>query len=407
LICIQQLCYVFLFFSFFPPSSNHVHPDSISTSLSDRDNEEAGRSDRYTATSRPLQRPTSRRNDHSEEQLEESYRRQAADLLRPLNFKSTEEKAPLRNRFIPNAGGTTTSVEPIECFDSNVTFDEVAGLHEQIQTLRESVVLPLVYPELFQSKTIEPPRGVLFHGPPGTGKTLLARALANECTRMSSGEGLASTIPGVSAANARPIAFFMRKGADVLSKWVGETERMLRDLFEEAHRLKPSIIFFDELDGLAPVRSSRQDQVHSSIVATLLSLMDGLDRRPGVVVIGATNRPDAIDPALRRPGRFDREFHFKLPNMDTRRRILQINTAKWDPKPDDQLLDYLASETTGYCGADMKALTTEACLCCLRRQYPQIYESKVKLDIDLKYLVVSLPLGRSSVNTHSTLDISK
>ncbi|VDL23777.1 unnamed protein product [Hymenolepis diminuta] len=359
---------------------NHDHPESITPSLSDRDNEEAVRPDRYPPTSRPLKRPASRRNDRSEDQLEESYRRQAAEILRPMNFKSTEEPAPLRNRFIPNAGGTTASVEPIECFDSNVTFDEVAGLQEQIQTLRESVVLPLVYPELFQSKTIEPPRGVLFHGPPGTGKTLLARALANECTRMSSGEGLASTISGVSTANARPIAFFMRKGADVLSKWVGETERMLRDLFEEAHRLKPSIIFFDELDGLAPVRSSRQDQVHSSIVATLLSLMDGLDRRPGVVVIGATNRPDAIDPALRRPGRFDREFPFRLPNLDTRRRILQINTAKWDPKPDDQ--------TTGYCGADMKALTAEACLCCLRRQYPQIYESKVKLDINLKYLVV-------------------
>ncbi|KAM7534657.1 hypothetical protein Aperf_G00000113139 [Anoplocephala perfoliata] len=363
------------------------HNGSPSSSLSDRDNEEVVREslDRYSPSS-PHKRPSRSHRNEAPDELEESYLRQAAEILRPISFKPTDEPALLRNRFIPNAG--VTSVEPMECFDTSVTFNDVAGLQPQIQTLRESVVLPLVYPELFQNKTIEPPRGVLFHGPPGTGKTLLARALANECMRMSSGEGLASNISGVSPANARQISFFIRKGADCLSKWVGETERLLRDLFDEAYRLRPSIIFFDELDGLAPVRSSRQDQVHSSIVATILSLMDGLDRRPGVVVIGATNRPDAIDPALRRPGRFDREFTFRLPNRDARRRILEIHTAKWDPKPSDQLLDYLASETTGYCGADIKALTTEACLCCLRRQYPQVYESKVKLDLDLKYLVV-------------------
>ncbi|XP_043922112.1 ATPase family AAA domain-containing protein 2 [Protopterus annectens] len=143
-------------------------------------------------------------------------------------------------------------------------------------------------------------RGCLFYGPPGTGKTLVARALANECS-----------------IGDRRVSFFMRKGADCLSKWVGESERQLRLLFDQAYSLRPSIIFFDEIDGLAPVRSSRQDQIHSSIVSTLLALMDGLDSRGEVVVIGATNRLDSIDPALRRPGRFDREFLFNLPDRDT------------------------------------------------------------------------------------------
>src|ERR1700742_5327257 len=125
-------------------------------------------------------------------------------------------------------------------------------------------------------------------------------------------------------------AFFMRKGADVLSKWVGEAERQLRLLFEEARNCQPSIIFFDEIDGLAPVRSSKQDQIHASIVSTLLALMDGMDGRGQVIVIGATNRPDAIDSALRRPGRFDREFYFPLPSLPDRQAILRINTHQWE-----------------------------------------------------------------------------
>jgi SpoVK/Ycf46/Vps4 family AAA+-type ATPase len=148
------------------------------------------------------------------------------------------------------------------------------------------VFLPLVYPELFERFHISPPRGVLFYGPPGTGKTLVARALAAQASRAG-----------------RRVSFFMRKGADILSKWVGEAERQLRLLFEEAQRHAPSIIFFDEIDGLAPVRSSKQDQIHNSIVSTLLALMDGLDSRGQVVVVGATNRVDALDGALRRPGR--------------------------------------------------------------------------------------------------------
>ncbi|KAH9065165.1 P-loop containing nucleoside triphosphate hydrolase protein [Lactarius deliciosus] len=181
-----------------------------------------------------------------------------------------------------------------------------------INSLKEMTLLPLLYPEVFQRFGLTPPRGVLFHGPPGTGKTLLARALAASCR-----------------SNGKGISFFMRKGADVLSKWVGEAERQLRLLFEEARNSQPSIIFFDEIDGLAPVRSSKQDQIHASIVSTLLALMDGMDGRGQVVVIGATNRPDAVDPALRRPGRFDREFYFPLPTLDARNKILRIMTKEW------------------------------------------------------------------------------
>ncbi len=149
----------------------------------------------------------------------------------------------------------------------------------------------------------------------------------------------------------------MRKGADCLSKWVGEAERQLRLLFEEARNQQPSIIFFDEIDGLAPVRSSKQDQIHASIVSTLLALMDGMDGRGQVVVIGATNRPDAIDPALRRPGRFDREFFFPLPGLDARERILRIMTRKWDGwdgEKGQENTKGLAKLTKGYGGADLR-----------------------------------------------------
>ena len=155
----------------------------------------------------------------------------------------------------------------------------------------------------------------MYLSPPGTGKTLTARALAN-------------SLSGGNKVGDRKVSFFMRKGADCLSKWVGEGERQLRLLFEQAKKFQPSIIFFDEIDGLAPVRSVKQDQIHASIVSTLLALMDGLDSRGQVVVIGATNRPDAIDPALRRPGRFDRELLFSLPDASARKSILEINTSE-------------------------------------------------------------------------------
>ena len=248
--------------------------------------------------------------------------------------------------------------------DPNVNFDGVGGLQGHIDQLKEMVALPLLYPEVFQRFHVTPPRGVLFHGPPGTGKTLLARALASSVS-----------------SQGKKVTFYMRKGADALSKWVGEAERQLRLLFEEARKTQPSIIFFDEIDGLAPVRSSKQEQIHASIVSTLLALMDGMDGRGQVIVIGATNRPDSVDPALRRPGRFDREFYFPLPNTEARRAILDIHTKGWNPPLDSDFKDEIAKATKGYGGADLRALCTEAALNAVQRRYPQIYKSNEKLQI--------------------------
>ncbi|XP_047243849.1 ATPase family AAA domain-containing protein 2B isoform X2 [Girardinichthys multiradiatus] len=287
----------------------------------------------------------------------------------PMNLTAESlASGVLRDRF--KVGASLADVDPMN-LDNSVKFDNVGGLSNHIQSLKEMVVFPLLYPEVFEKFKIQPPRGCLFYGPPGTGKTLVARALANECSQ-----------------GDRRVAFFMRKGADCLSKWVGESERQLRLLFDQAYLMRPSIIFFDEIDGLAPVRSSRQDQIHSSIVSTLLALMDGLDSRGEIVVIGATNRLDSIDPALRRPGRFDREFLFSLPDKKARKHILEIHTRDWNPKLSEPFLDELAEKCVGYCGADIKALCTEAALMALRRRYPQIYGSSVKLKLDVKSIVL-------------------
>lgn len=255
---------------------------------------------------------------------------------------------------------------------TDITFDSVGGLDDKIHQLKEMVQLPLSYPEIFAAKNMTPPRGVLFYGPPGTGKTLMARALAASCS-----------------SESRKVTFYMRKGADCLSKWVGEAERQLRLLFEEAKNNQPSIIFFDEIDGLAPVRSSKQEQIHASIVSTLLALMDGMDGRGQVVVIGATNRPDAIDPALRRPGRFDREFYFPLPTTEARRKIIDIHTKGWEPPLENAFKDQLAELTKGYGGADLRALCTEAALNAVQRTYPQIYMTPEKLKVDAQSIKVS------------------
>ncbi|THW97218.1 AAA-domain-containing protein [Aureobasidium pullulans] len=265
--------------------------------------------------------------------------------------------------------------------DPNVNFDGVGGLEDHIDRLKEMVQLPLMYPEIFQTFKVTPPRGVLFHGPPGTGKTLLARALASSIS-----------------TNGKKVTFYMRKGADALSKWVGEAERQLRLLFEEARKTQPSIIFFDEIDGLAPVRSSKQEQIHASIVATLLALMDGMDGRGQVIVIGATNRPDSVDPALRRPGRFDREFYFPLPNVKARRAILDIHTKGWEPPLKPEFKDQLAALTRGYGGADLRSLCTEAALNAVQGTFPQIYSSNKKLLIDPSQIRVKAKDFMISVN---------
>lgn len=276
---------------------------------------------------------------------------QGAAAGTPANFGKIKDKQALAD------------ADPLGV-DQNVNFDGVGGLQGHIDQLKEMVALPLLYPEVFQRFHVTPPRGVLFHGPPGTGKTLLARALASSVS-----------------SQGRKVTFYMRKGADALSKWVGEAERQLRMLFEEARKTQPSIIFFDEIDGLAPVRSSKQEQIHASIVSTLLALMDGMDGRGQVIVIGATNRPDSVDPALRRPGRFDREFYFPLPNTEARRAILDIHTKGWEPPLKDNFKDEIARATTGFGGADLRALCTEAALNAVQRRYPQIYKSNEKLQI--------------------------
>uniref|UniRef100_A0A672S212 ATPase family AAA domain-containing protein 2 n=1 Tax=Sinocyclocheilus grahami TaxID=75366 RepID=A0A672S212_SINGR len=291
------------------------------------------------------------------------------DRCLPMNLRAEDlASGVLRDRV--KVGASLADVDPMN-LDSSVKFDSVGGLTHHIQSLKEMVVFPLLYPEVFEKFKIQPPRGCLFYGPPGTGKTLVARALANECSQ-----------------GDRKVSFFMRKGADCLSKWVGESERQLRLLFDQAYLMRPSIIFFDEIDGLAPVRSSRQDQIHSSIVSTLLALMDGLDSRGEIVVIGATNRLDSIDPALRRPGRFDREFLFNLPDKKARKHILEIHTRDWSPKLAEPFIDELAEKCVGYCGADVKALCTEAALAALRRRYPQIYSSSQRYQLDVASIVL-------------------
>ncbi|KAM4538680.1 ATPase family AAA domain-containing protein 2-like isoform 1-T2 [Odontesthes bonariensis] len=302
-------------------------------------------------------------SNQSDEDDSDDEEEKASSSSHPLSLRTRRDKMA--------AGAGLADIDPM-AIDQSVGFDSIGGLSGHISALKEMVVFPLLYPEVFDNFKIQPPRGCLFYGPPGTGKTLVARALANECSH-----------------DNRKVAFYMRKGADCLSKWVGESERQLRLLFEQAYLKRPSIIFFDEIDGLAPVRSSRQDQIHSSIVSTLLALMDGLDNRGEVVVIGATNRLDSIDPALRRPGRFDREFLFGLPDRESRREILKIHTRQWKPPPSEDFLDELAEKCVGYCGADIRAVCTEAALCALRRRYPQIYGTSQKLLLDVSSISVS------------------
>ncbi|XP_059178110.1 ATPase family AAA domain-containing protein 2-like isoform X3 [Physella acuta] len=338
-------------------------------------------------------------SSESESSDEKSFKRRKAksmakarSRMMPMNFSTNAQPSSSVIKDRVKSGASLADVEPMT-IDRNVTFNSIGGLGKHIRALKEMVVFPLLYDKVFERFNVDPPRGVLFYGPPGTGKTLVARALANECSQ-----------------GDRRVAFFMRKGADCLSKWVGESERQLRLLFDQAYKYRPSIIFFDEIDGLAPVRSSRQDQIHSSIVSTLLALMDGLDSRGEIVVIGATNRIDSLDPALRRPGRFDREFLFPLPTLEARKQILTIHTSSWRPKLNEFFISELAERCVGYCGADIKALCTEAAMLALRRRYPQIYMTNEALELDVSSINISakdffdainniIPTSQRSVNT--------
>jgi transitional endoplasmic reticulum ATPase len=229
------------------------------------------------------------------------------------------------------------------------SYEDIGGLKDELQRLRETIELPLRHPELFQKLGIEPPKGVLLYGPPGTGKTLIAKAVASE-----------------SGAHFIHIA-----GPEVISKYYGESEQKLRDIFDEARENAPSIIFIDELDSIAPRREDVTGEVERRVVAQLLTMMDGLEERGQVVVIGATNRVDAIDAALRRPGRFDREIEIGVPSEPDRIEIMKIHTRGM-PLAEDVNLDTLAQQTHGFVGADLAALAREAAIRALRRYLPDL-----------------------------------
>ncbi len=249
-----------------------------------------------------------------------------------------------------------------------VTYEDIGGLKDEIQKVREMIELPLRHPEIFEKLGIEAPKGVLLFGPPGTGKTLLAKAVANE-------------------SNAH---FISISGPEIMSKFYGESEARLREIFKEAKEKAPSIIFIDEIDSIAPKREEVTGEVERRVVSQLLSLMDGLEGRGKVIVIAATNRPNALDPALRRPGRFDREIEIKVPDKRGRLEIMQIHTRNM-PLETDVDQDKIAGVTHGFVGADLEYLCKEAAMKCLRRLLPELNLEDEKLAPEvLNKLVVTM-----------------
>jgi transitional endoplasmic reticulum ATPase len=243
---------------------------------------------------------------------------------------------------------------------SSITYEDIGGLGDAVARVREMIELPLRHPELFKRLGVEAPKGVLLHGPPGTGKTLLAKAVANE-------------------TNSN---FFTIGGPEIMSKYHGESEERLRNVFQEAEKNAPSIIFIDEIDSIAPKREEVTGEVERRIVAQLLSVMDGMKSRGKVVVIAATNRVDSIDPALRRPGRFDREIEIGVPNRDGRLEVLEIHTRGM-PLDKDVDLQRLADISHGFVGADLQALAKEAAMRALRRVLPEINLSGESVSVDI------------------------
>src|SRR3972149_1863879 len=266
--------------------------------------------------------------------------------------------------------GTTLTILTETSVDKKirVTYEEIGGLKGQTKRMREIVELPLRHPEVFNRLGVEPHSGILLYGPPGCGKTLIAKVLASE-----------------SEAN-----FYSINGPEIMNKHYGETEARLRDIFKEAKENSPSVIFIDEIDAIAPKREEAYGDVEKRVVAQLLALMDGLTERGQVIVLGATNRPESVDPALRRPGRFDREIEISVPNADGRLEILHIHTRGM-PLEEDVDLKTLAAELHGYTGADIKSLCREAAMKSLRNYLPEIDVETEKISSEiLQSMQVSL-----------------
>ena len=243
---------------------------------------------------------------------------------------------------------------------ARISYEDIGGLRNEVQKVREMIELPLRHPEIFERIGIEAPKGVLLYGPPGTGKTLLAKAVANE-------------------TNAN---FYSISGPEIMSKFYGESEERLREVFRQAQEAAPSILFIDELDSVAPKREEVSGDVEKRVVSQMLTLMDGIQSRGKLVVIGATNRPDAIDPALRRPGRFDREIEIGIPDEKGRLEILQIHTRGM-PLTEDVNLEAIARVTHGFVGADLEALGKEAAMLSLRRMLPEINLEETKIPAEV------------------------
>ncbi|MDY6769167.1 MAG: CDC48 family AAA ATPase [Candidatus Nanohaloarchaea archaeon] len=284
----------------------------------------------------------------------------------PITLKVTEtapddpvvvgRRTEVRLSQEPASAETEAGLE--EAVRPDVTYEDIGGLDQELEQVREMIEMPLRTPEIFEELAIEPPTGVILHGPPGTGKTLIAKAVANEVD-----------------AHFIPVS-----GPEIMSKYYGESEGQLRELFEEAEENAPAIIFFDELDAIAPGRGD-SDEMERRLVAQLLSLMDGLESREDVIVIGATNRLDAVDPALRRGGRFDREIEIGVPDKKGRHEILQIHTRGM-PYTDEIDLEEYAERTHGFVGADLESLTKEAAMSAVRRVRPDIdLEEGVPADV--------------------------
>jgi transitional endoplasmic reticulum ATPase len=263
---------------------------------------------------------------------------------------------------------TTTDHALADRVGQTIAYEDIGGLKDEIQKVREMIELPLRHPEIFEKLGIEAPKGVLLFGPPGTGKTLLAKAVANE-------------------SNSH---FISISGPEIMSKFYGESEARLREIFKEAREKAPSIIFIDEIDSIAPKREEVTGEVERRVVSQLLSLMDGLEARGKVIVIAATNRPNAIDPALRRPGRFDREIEIKVPDKRGRLEILQIH-ARNMPLDTDVDQDKIAGVTHGFVGADLEYLCKEAAMKCLRRLLPELNLEDEKVPPEtLEKLVINM-----------------